>query len=67
MIIYEMYSIRYFRCGKTVKDNGINCARMGVSGSRFLLLGVYEKVIWPIISYIILGICHVGIHIRYLK
>jgi hypothetical protein len=33
----------------------------------FLLLGIYGKVIWLIVSVIVLGIGHIGIHIQHLK
>lgn len=35
--------------------------------AAFLLLGIYGKVIWLIISIIILGIGHIGIHLQHLK
>ncbi|MCL2796862.1 MAG: hypothetical protein FWD58_02245 [Firmicutes bacterium] len=33
----------------------------------FLLLGIYGKVIWLIISAVIIGIGHIGIHVQHLK
>lgn len=33
----------------------------------FLLLGIYGRVIWLIISIIILGIGHIGIQLQHLK
>jgi hypothetical protein len=33
----------------------------------FLLLGIYGKVIWLIISAIIIGIGHIGIHVQHYK
>ncbi len=34
--------------------------------SAFLLLGIYGKVIWLIISALILGVGHIGIHIQHM-
>jgi len=33
----------------------------------FLLLGIYGKVIWLIISAVIIGVGHIGIHIQHLR
>jgi len=33
----------------------------------FLLLGIYGKVIWLIISAVIIGIGHIGIHVQHLR
>ena len=33
----------------------------------FLLLGIYGKVIWLIISAVIIGVGHIGIHILHLR
>jgi len=35
--------------------------------AAFLLLGIYGKVIWLIISSVILGIGHIGIHMQHIK
>ncbi len=72
MIIYEMYWIRYFRSTKTINDFYRSFLGVPVPGATlpvtaFLLLGIYGKVIWLIISSIILGIGHIGIHIQHLK
>ncbi|GAA0086404.1 hypothetical protein UT300007_28440 [Clostridium sp. CTA-7] len=72
MILYETYWIRYFIGEHTLKKFYSSFYGIPVPGATlpvvaFLLLGVYGKVIWMIISIIILGIGHIGIHIQHLK
>lgn len=72
MILYEIYWIRYFKSDKTMKDMYSNILGIPVAGatlpvSAFLLLGVYGKNIFLIISTILLGIGHIGIHINHKK
>ena len=72
MIIYEMYWLRYFRGEHTLWDFyrsfwGIPVPGASLPVAVFLLLGIYGKVIWMIISIIILGVGHIGIHIQHLK
>lgn len=72
MILYEMYWIRYFKREHTLKNFYRSFCGVPVPGATlpvvaFLLLGIYGKVIWMIISIIILGIGHIGIHLQHLK
>lgn len=72
MIIYEICWIRYFNSEHTLKDFygsflGISVPGASLPVAAFLLLGIYGKVIWLIISIIILGIGHIGIHLQHLK
>lgn len=72
MIIYEIYWIRYFRSSKTMKDFysdllGIPVAGASLPVAAFLLLGIYGKNIFLIISVVILGIGHIGIHLEHKK
>jgi hypothetical protein len=65
----EICWIRYFTGGHTLKDFygslcGIPVPLASLPVMAFLLLGIYSKVIWLIISVIIPGI---GIHIQHLK
>lgn len=71
MIIYEICWIRYF-----IKPTleifygsfyGIPVPLASLPVAAFLLLGIYGKVIWLIISAVIIGIGHIGIHIQNLK
>lgn len=72
MILYEIYWIRYFKSKKTMKDFYSSLFGVPVAGATlpvlaFLLLGIYGKNIFLIISTVILGIGHIGIHINHKK
>lgn len=72
MVLYEIYWIRYFRSNKTMKDMYSSILGIPVAGATlpvcaFLLLGVYGKNIPLIISSIVLGIGHIGIHLNHKK
>ena len=72
MIIYEVNWIRYFRSEQTINDFYRSIVGIPVPGASlpvvaFLLLGIYGKVIWLIISSVILGIGHIGIHLQYVR
>ena len=72
MLLYEISWIRYFLSEHTEKNFYRSLFGIPVPGASlpviaFLLLGIYGKVIWLIISIIILGIGHIGIHIQHSK
>ena len=72
MILYEIYWIRYFKSEKTMKDQYSSILGIPVAGATlpvlaFLLLGIYGKNIFLIVSTIILGIGHIGIHLNHRK
>lgn len=72
MLMYELWWIKYFHSDKTLKDFYSSFMGIPVAGATlpvlaFLLLGIYGKVIWIIISSIILGIGHIGIHLQHRK
>lgn len=72
MILYEACWIRYFTNENTEENFyrsfcGIPVPLASLPIITFLLLGIYGKVIWLIISAIINGIGHIGIHIQHLK
>lgn len=72
MIMYECWWIRYFLSERTLSDFYSSFFSIPVAGATlpviaFLLLGVYGKVIWLIISVVILGIGHIGIHLQHRK
>ncbi len=72
MILYEIYWIRYFKSNKTMKDFYSSLLGVPVAGASlpvlaFLLLGIYGKNIFLIISTILLGIGHIGIHLNHEK
>lgn len=72
MILYEVYWIRYFKSAKNMKDMYSSLLGIPVEGASlpviaFLLLGVYGRNIFLIVSTVILGIGHIGIHLNHRK
>ncbi|MCM1262021.1 MAG: hypothetical protein NC313_04800 [Butyrivibrio sp.] len=72
MFLYEIYWIRYFRSEKRMSDFYSSICGIPVAGATlpvcaFILLGVYGKNVFLIISTIILGIGHIGIHVSHYK
>ncbi len=72
MVLYEVYWIRYFRSEKTMADFyssllGIPVAGASLPVSAFLLLGIYGKNPIMLVSVVILGIGHIGIHLNHKK
>lgn len=72
MILYEICWIRYFTNERTYKHfygsfYGIPIPLASLPVMAFLLLGIYGKVIWLIVSALIFGIGHLGIHIQHVK
>ena len=72
MVLYEAYWIRYFRSEKTMADMYSSILGVPVAGATlpvlaFFLLGVYGKNIPMMISTVILGIGHIGIHLQHKK
>ena len=72
MILYEIAWIRYFKSNKTMKDMyksiiGIPVPIASLPVVAFFLLGIYGKNILVIISSIIMGIGHIGIHLNHYK
>ncbi|WP_415064680.1 hypothetical protein [Lacrimispora sp.] len=70
MLLYEAWWVRYFKSKKTLSDFYSSIFRIPVAGATlpvaaFFLLGVYGKVIWLLISVVILGIGHIGIHLQH--
>lgn len=72
MLLYEVYWIRYFKSDKTMKDMyssllGIPVAGATLPVTAFLLLSIYGKNIFLLVSTVILGIGHIGIHLNHRK
>lgn len=72
MMLYEISWFKYFNSKKNLKDFyesflsiPVPLASLPVLG--FLLLGIYSKSSLLVISTIILGIGHIGIHINHMK
>ena len=72
MILYEGYWIRYFCSKKTMKDmyapfGGYPLAGVVLPVLALLLMGMYSRNRIVILSSIILGIGHIGIHYMHWK
>ena len=72
MLLYEVYWIRYFKSDKTMKDMyssllGIPVAGATLPVTAFLLLSIYGKNVFLLVSTVILGIGHIGIHLGHRK
>ena len=72
MLLYEVFWIRYFRSGRTMRDFYRGFAGIPVAGATlpvvaFFLLGVYGRNIPMLLSTVILGIGHIGIHLTHAK
>lgn len=70
MLMYEVWWIRYFCSGRTLADFygsfwGIPVAGASLPVLAFLLLAIYGRVLWLGLSAILLGIGHIGIHLRH--
>ena len=70
MLMYELWWVRYFKGGKTLKDFYSGFCGVPVAGATlpvlaFLSLAVYGRSVWLAISALILGIGHIGIHIQH--
>lgn len=70
MLLYELYWIRYFKSKKTMQDFyssfwGIPVAGATLPVIAFLLLGIYGRNPFLIITVCILGIGHIGIHLNH--
>lgn len=72
MILYEISWIRYFT-DEHIEENfyrsfcGIPVPIASLPVMAFFVSDIYGKVIWLIISTIIIGVGHIGIHIQHLK
>ncbi|WP_455685038.1 hypothetical protein [Thomasclavelia sp.] len=70
MILYEIWWLRYFRSERKLKDFYTSIMYIPLAGATlpviaFFLLGIYGKVVWMLISVLILGIGHIGIHMEH--
>jgi len=72
MILYEIAWFKYFKSERNIKNFYSDFYKIPVPlatlpVAAFILMGVYGKVIWLILSAIVLGIGHIGIHIQHLR
>lgn len=70
MLVYEIWWGRYFLSKRTLKDFYGDFLLIPLPGATlpvaaFVLLGIYGKVIWLVVSAILLGIGHIGIHVQH--
>lgn len=70
MLCYEVYWVRYFKSKRTMKDFYSSFCGIPVAGATlpvcaFFLLGIYGCNVFLLISVIILGIGHIGIHLQH--
>ncbi len=70
MLCYEAYWVRYFRSERKMKDFYSSFLGVPVAGATlpvcaFFLLGIYGTNAFLLISVIILGIGHIGIHLQH--
>ena len=70
MILYEMYWVRYFKSQRTMQDMYSDFCMIPVPGAllpvlAFLLLGICANNILLIVSAVILGVGHIGIHLNH--
>ena len=72
MLLYELWWVRYFRSERRLSDFYSSFLGIPVAGATlpvlaFLLLGIYGKLIWLLLSAVILGVGHIGIHLTHRK
>ena len=72
MMLYEIYWIRYFRSKRTMADFYGSILCIPIAGATlpvaaFFLLSVYGKNPFLMVSVIILGVGHIGIHLAHRK
>lgn len=70
MVLYEIFWVRYFRSARTMADFygsilGIPVAGATLPVCAFFLLGIYGRNPLLLLSTVILGIGHIGIHINH--
>lgn len=70
LLLYEGYWVRYFRSKRTMKDFYSSYAGVPVAGATlpvcaFFLLGIYGRNIFLMVSTVLLGIGHIGIHLHH--
>jgi len=72
MTLYEFWWFHYFKSRRSLGDFyscflGIPLAGATLPVAAFFLLGIYGKVIWLILSVMVLGIGHIGIHLQHYR
>ncbi len=70
MVLYELWWLRYFRSERTMADFtsgllGVPVAGAALPVAAFFLLGIYGRAVWMLLGVTVLGIGHIGIHLRH--
>lgn len=70
MLLYEAYWVRYFKSRREMKDFYSSFCKIPVAGATlpvvaFFLLGIYGCNVFLLVSVLILGIGHIGIHLQH--
>lgn len=70
MALYELWWLRYFKSPREERDFYSSLLGIPVAGATlpvlaFLLLGIYGKVLWMLLSALILAVGHIGIHLQH--
>lgn len=70
MGLYEYWWARYFRSERKLSDFysslwGIPVAGATLPVAALALMGIYGRVIWVLLSAAVLGVGHIGIHLRH--
>ncbi len=70
MLCYELYWVRYFKSNHEMKDFYSSFCGIPVAGATlpviaFFLLGIYGSNVFLLVSVVILGIGHIGIHLQH--
>lgn len=72
MILYEICWVRYFMDEPATASLYRSCLGIPLPLATlpiavFLLLGIYGRVLWLVLSVVILGIGHIGVHVQHYK
>ncbi|MBP5158253.1 MAG: alpha/beta fold hydrolase [Treponema sp.] len=72
MILYEVFWVRYFRSGRTMRDFYSSLLGIPVAGASlpviaFFFLGIYGRNGFLLAAVLVLGIGHIGIHLGHRK
>lgn len=70
MALYEVWWLRYFRSPHRMEDFyrsllGVPVAGATLPVAALLLLGIYGRFVWLLLFAAILGVGHIGIHLRH--
>lgn len=70
MGLYEIWWVRYFCSERTMRDFTASLLGIPVAGATlpvlaFFLLGIYGRVVWMLPAVAVLGVGHIGIHLRH--